>query len=888
MRNRFSTSLTALLLAALMLGSVLFMPATALAKRSRAKSLGAFLKELQTDQFVVGRDSNSFPHSPESFSNRYILDKQFRSALLKMTKGKKTERQRLMKKLAGRWSGSCYGIAGTMTLNYLTKYCGAFPTGSGLTASRMQEGAANYYDLRVSERTHTTLSYINFYFLSQYVRASRNRAVIRSTYGRDSITGRWQYTDIDALAKAAIGSVNAGKPFQFGYFYSKKGENGKKVNYGHTVVGCDYFLEKTNQKNTYILSIKFYDENDERIQIRGNKIIRPHFSYIKLKLVYKDKEHTRYTVMPLKRDRWGNEFVYLYRYDYAKNNGSYSGKFLTKFEIVDARQVYYNLKNGGAGQAGIFYAAADDAQSAAPMLSFYDVDNNYDAYRIKPFVYADDAPNGIAYADSCGRLYVEPAGDILPYDESGEPDEGADFSVDEEEMIPYLPEEIDLEAEDIIEELEPADFPPIPVDEGNENLPFGNMVDFDKDEPGYRYECYDEEDGGLDLEIDLLQEGNVGGNKRTYDGYDILIPEGESLEGVSLEYGSSFASVGGKGIERVRFSSDGRLRDVDAEKNGRGSLELYFGTEDELKGSDMFRMELEDFGFLEVYDTEDNPAYADCVVLHTDGLANGYNFTFYQEDLISDDYEGRIEGDAADTWIKIKAFKDEQSGELSVTVWTEEEDGDASTLPTFSEQSIFTRALHEYPDIPDYPSDDGDSGSDSSNDSSSDYVPAARQTLYSGDSTVSLSSTTLSAGDALIAQPLTSGADYNFMLALAGNNEVVKMYDIHLASGQSALGGGMELNFALGARYANEEFTLVHKKTDGSVEYFYARADGNGNVRFTGIYSLSPFMLVKGRISATAVTTPIAEVPATGGAPVALLLLAGLALLRSRRKYTEK
>ncbi len=861
MRNRFSTSITALLLAALMLGGVLFAPATALAARSKAKTVKEFKQELSSEQLVVGRDTNRYRHNKNDFSYSYVLDEEYQKVLFDMASP--NEEAVLREKLdieRTLWTGSCYGVSGTIVLNYLAQYKGR----NVLSAAQMQPGAEKYFDIGAPKYNPDALNHINFLMLSQFVEASIANGAVTQAWSAFRKNGERYYRKLNEAILTAIKYIDEGKPFQLGYSYPKKNKDGTITTKGHAIVCHDYYVTRDLKKGDYLLYLKCYDENDRSFAIRYGEA---HACFIKLKAKLNADGSVASVSAPYK-DRYGNECIFLYSHNYEKNTGIYLRKLITSLRVRNMETIYYNLKNSGAGKAGIYSAALD--ASSSPVLTLYDVDAYYDNYRIRPFVYKDALANTVDYADSCGRLYKFAASDALDPDFY---DDDEDFPVEPPELI---------------------DFPPVPVDEGNENLPFGNMVDFDKDEPGYRYETYeDEEEGGLDIEIDLLKEGKVQGSNKVYDGYDIALEGDKTLGGVSLDYGGSFASVGGEGIELVRFSSDGRLRDVDAATGG-GSMELYFGTENEATEEiDMFRMGLDNFGFLQVYDTQDDPAFADCIVLRTDGLANGFDFTFYKNELISDDYEGySTDGSEQDTWIKIESFKNPQTGELGVKVWTEEEDGDVNTLPTFSEPPIFTEELHERPSMPNYPSGGGDSG----NDSSSDYVPAARQTVHSNDGAVALSAISVSAGDALIAQPLTSGVDYNFMLALAGNNEVVKMYDIHLASGQSALGGGAELCFALGARYANEEFTLVHKKADGSAEYFYAQADGSGNVCFTGIYSLSPFMLVKGRLSATAVTTPIAEVPATGGAPFgaysallgAGLLLVSLSLLRSRRKYTEK
>jgi len=73
-------------------------------------------------------------------------------------------------------------------------------------------------------------------------------------------------------------------------------------------------------------------------------------------------------------------------------------------------------------------------------------------------------------------------------------------------------------------------------------------------------------------------------------------------------------------------------------------------------------------------------------------------------------------------------------------------------------------------------------------------------------------------------------------------------------------GSAMYLTFDLAEEYAGQAFTLVHKKADGTFEYFYATAGADGKVQFGPLYELSPFMLVKGTLK----DVPNDDAPKTG------------------------
>ncbi len=151
------------------------------------------------------------------------------------------------------------------------------------------------------------------------------------------------------------------------------------------------------------------------------------------------------------------------------------------------------------------------------------------------------------------------------------------------------------------------------------------------------------------------------------------------------------------------------------------------------------------------------------------------------------------------------------------------------------------------------------------------YTPPAEVTVYNADRNVWLTGNGLLEGDLLHTPILMSGSDYNALIKLADQDDILQIYDISLKSGKAISGAAAHLTFALGAQYANQSFTLVHQKADGSLEYFHATADASGNVKFGPLYELSPFMLVKGTL---AVITALG-VPKTGdgGFPLWLVSL---------------
>ena len=142
-------------------------------------------------------------------------------------------------------------------------------------------------------------------------------------------------------------------------------------------------------------------------------------------------------------------------------------------------------------------------------------------------------------------------------------------------------------------------------------------------------------------------------------------------------------------------------------------------------------------------------------------------------------------------------------------------------------------------------------------------TPPSTDVVYNdpskADATIWLTGSGFASGDLLMTQALTGGSNYNALLKLADGNDVFGVYEISLQSGMKSTGSAMYLTFDLEEKYAGQRFTLVHKKADGTFEYFYATAGADGNVKFGPLYELSPFMLVKGTL-----LDDLDDIPKTG------------------------
>lgn len=131
-------------------------------------------------------------------------------------------------------------------------------------------------------------------------------------------------------------------------------------------------------------------------------------------------------------------------------------------------------------------------------------------------------------------------------------------------------------------------------------------------------------------------------------------------------------------------------------------------------------------------------------------------------------------------------------------------------------------------------------------------APEVYNAASKDDATIWLSGGGYRPNDLLNTKILSSGSDYDAMMKLKqendvlGTSEVVAVFGLSIKSGMKLTGNDMYVNFDMSISSAEQMFTLVYKKADGTFEYFYANADANGIVTFGPIHELSTIMLVKG------------------------------------------
>lgn len=547
MHYRAARSFLSMFLAALFSLLSLLAPARALAMdfRDIPKDVKSFVNNQTCANFSVNVDSNSFYHNSDSFSVKYYLDKASFQNLYQLATPK--EKKALSRRSKMEWQGSCYGISTTMVLARITKD-GRLHAGQGLRVGELQKGAKAYFDLPLPIKNRAMLYRINYHQYSYQVasRLSDNKNRFYAHIKPDA-RKKMRYDGLNDVMNLINRNLQSKRPVQFDFgYYNRKG---KEI--AHGIVACDIKFTWMQARNCHLCCLKLYDENDRNAQGDNNRA--PRFKFILLEA--KQQNNGAWRFSPLRENiRNGDERIYMWEYSDAKKY--YLPRYLLSLEAQESDAVYANLQNAVARNNRLNATARYAANNAGPQLVFEDMGDyaahDYEAYQILPYVYAPDA-NHIAYADSCGRIH-EHTFDVP----SPAPDDFSTTSTVTETIL-------------------------MPVDADDENAPFAHMSD-------YNYENH-LEDEGRDLQIDLNPAGAVNGATRDFDGFDVVVSDAY-LPGLSMRNGDTFAWVRGENIDAVRFSSDGRLRDVISLDERGKNLELNFGTEGELSDLDMFRFSM--------------------------------------------------------------------------------------------------------------------------------------------------------------------------------------------------------------------------------------------------------------------------------------------------------
>ena len=291
MRDRLSRNMLSLFMAVLFVFCILLPPMRALAVsrepdafENLSQDMQAFIERQECNQFEIGKDTNQFIHGKENFSDRYRIDDSFLDPLKKMATA--AELKEIEKFAEEKWGGSCYGIASTMVLNYLTKK-GDFGSEKGLLASDMQAGAEEYFDLGAPLQNKELLNWINYYMYAwgifPRITAAGDRAYANAKYADG--TRYIYYNNLNDVAVKLINKTDKeyeGRPCLFNFGYSEVQPNGKRKPVAHAIVCCDYMFEvdDNEQHPRGLYCFKFYDENDRGYQTGFER--EPRFHYIML------------------------------------------------------------------------------------------------------------------------------------------------------------------------------------------------------------------------------------------------------------------------------------------------------------------------------------------------------------------------------------------------------------------------------------------------------------------------------------------------------------------------------------------------------------------------------------------------------------------------------
>lgn len=206
--------------------------------------------------FSKGYDNNSFRHSKYNTDPRNgfvgikhypISSKSLKNKLLSFTNDKKKINKYINKK---KWGGSCYGIAATMGLAFVSK----LPYVNLKTC---------YYRMPLPCEDTGFLDLINYYQLSQYTNVYERFNYTYYNPSFNSIDNSSDFSDLSQFFDCLIETVKNYQIAQFSYGY-----NG---GHGHSVIAYDYY---TKSDGSYV--IKLYDENifdDVVLRVSSNKEI---------------------------------------------------------------------------------------------------------------------------------------------------------------------------------------------------------------------------------------------------------------------------------------------------------------------------------------------------------------------------------------------------------------------------------------------------------------------------------------------------------------------------------------------------------------------------------------------------------------------------------------
>lgn len=201
--------------------------------------------------FVLGTDNNNFVHASSSSWDgagfvgvtNYTIDDEYFNKLT--ANSKKSEKNKIKKKMKQKWDGSCYGIAMSMGLLY-EDYIDI----SDLTD---ESSVKNYHSLSYPCDNEKLLNMINYYQLSQNLEnGGKKTSAVSAAYNNGCFTGlvNWMcsYDSLSVFLKKLVNYSSTDHVELLGFSTSDGG-------HAVLVTGCEYDEDAKQYK------VQIYDEN---------------------------------------------------------------------------------------------------------------------------------------------------------------------------------------------------------------------------------------------------------------------------------------------------------------------------------------------------------------------------------------------------------------------------------------------------------------------------------------------------------------------------------------------------------------------------------------------------------------------------------------------------
>ncbi len=615
------------------------------------ESLYDFLMATPTT-FTIGVDTNNYTHSTDSFPSQYDLSDEMMEILLSKEPNGLNQLDMILVE-EEEWGGSCFGIATTMVLNRLTQN-GDLSGDNALYIGDYQADAKEYMDLDTPVKNQDVLDIINYYMISQASTAANQNSYYVSVMDEEE-EGCIPVQDYIDMVKETI---DAGKPYMITYMYANGG--------GHATVALDYWEDTENGK----FYIKIFDENRT--------------PYTGWKAEENRKEYKPFDYIEISKDENGEydastTALYVYYPDYAE-------VFKTEYGVdLGWDDAWTNIYLG---------SLIDEETGKIPR----DANGNVDVNAIKG-LYAKEELLYLVYFDMpVANEILNPKNDVVAeIDREVDPIlKVYDLWTSGDNLLFAMDDENDdgpygwfVGEEDVVPR-------PVEFAENAAELIMSYLYSYDSD--GSRSNPEDDSKPVANVEIRLNPDA-----KDSYAVYNV----DENSELTKVEFyrpdgngGGQFTGLKARDFAAAYFRPDAQLETVFADEGKTVTdMLLYIGTINKEMETSMFRAEVPESTYFEVFDADDKESYEGSLVLHTDAFFydEGMRFTFFDGPAKSGTFVGTPSGepeenDELDTWWKIVTDVT-QNGEIFLSLYAPTALPAEGELPEFGEKPAFTTKL---------------------------------------------------------------------------------------------------------------------------------------------------------------------------------------------------